>query len=91
MRGDPREVRHLTVVQGEHEHRFWNGGSNTGEELAGRVGVESVNWLVEQEHGGSPQDALRNGQAATLAARKRFATRPDWGVQPRGEPGDRLQ
>ena len=91
MRRDPREVGHLTVVQGEHEHRFWKGSSNAGEQIASRVAVESFNWLVEQEHGGSPQDALRNGQAATLAARQRFATRADRGVQPRGEPGDRFQ
>jgi len=91
MRGDPREVGHLTVVQGEHEDRFWNGGSNAGEQIASRVAVESVNWLVEQEHGGSPQDALRNGHAAALAARQRFATRPDWSVQARGEPADGFQ
>ena len=91
MRGDPREVGHLTVVQGQHEHCFWNDGSNAGEQIASRVAVESVNWLIEQKHGGSPQDALRNGQAATLAARKRFATRSDWGVQPREERGDRFQ
>jgi hypothetical protein len=80
------EFGRLSVVQGDHDHRLRNRGSDTGEQIPGGAGVEAFGWLVEQEHLGSPEKALCDGQAAALAARERFAAGSDRVFRPAQNP-----
>lgn len=64
----PRQGGGLAVVQGDHERGARVERSDAGEQPNGRRGVEALGGLVEKQGVRSPEQALRDAEAAALAA-----------------------
>jgi hypothetical protein len=64
----PRQGRGLAVVQGGHERGARVERADAGEQASGRRGVKALGGLVEKQDVCSPEQALRDAEAAALAA-----------------------
>jgi hypothetical protein len=64
----PRQGRGLAVVQGDHERGARAERSDAGEQASGRRAVKALGGLVEKKDVCAPEQALRDAEAAALAA-----------------------
>jgi hypothetical protein len=71
----------LAVVEGDHECGARVERSHAGKQAGGRLGVEAFGGLVKQQYVRLPEQALRDAEAAALAAREGRAAGADGGVE----------
>ncbi len=75
-------------MQGDYERGGRVEVSDAGEQASGRGGVKALGGLVEKQDVCPPEQALRDTEAAALAAREGRPAGADLGVEPRREGGD---